>query len=101
MLALLAASAHLLPQNPPDLVRQDFFALQDLLILSRSLVQQGLGLQQQIFLLLGSVTYALLAVFVMPDLPLLCVAPQVHFAIFQAPPDLCNVLNALVASVVA
>ena len=101
MLALLAASAHLLPQNPQDLVRQDFSALQDLLIHNRSLVQQGLGLRQRISLLLGSVTCALLAVFVMPDLLLICVAPQAHFVIFLARPDLCNVSNALVASVVA
>jgi len=91
----------LLPQKPPGLACLAFIAQQDLRVLKLFLVQLELGLQLPIFSLQPSAIPALLVVFVMRDLPLLCVAQQARFVTFQVQRDLLSVLNVLVASVVA
>jgi hypothetical protein len=91
----------LLLQKPQDLACLAFIAQQDLRVRKRFLVQLELGLQLLIFSLQLSAIPALLVVFVMRDLPLLCVAQQARFVTFRVQRDLLSVLNVPVASVVA
>jgi hypothetical protein len=89
----------LLLQNPPDLVRRVFIALPGLLLRKRFLVLPELGPQPRIFLVPDSAVSVLLAVFVMPVLQLIYVAPLVRFVIFKEQRECLNALNVLADSV--